>query len=66
MAQWLELATDDREFTSSNPTGAAWELWQFPLPILPLSFERDTKTVGPFYLVSVPGEVKFPTKWVNV
>ena len=24
------------------------------------------KAVGPFYLVSMPGEVKYPTQWVNV
>ena len=28
--------------------------------------EEMLKPFGPFYLVSVPGEVKDPTQWVNV
>ena len=28
-----------------------------------MSFGRDTEAVGPFCLVSVPGEVKDPTPW---
>ena len=28
--------------------------------------EETLKAVGPFYLVSMPGEVKYPTQWVNV
>ena len=32
VAQWLERATDNRVVAGSNPTGAAWKLWQFPLP----------------------------------
>ena len=35
-------------------------------PTLPVSFGGDTKTIGPFYLVSMPGEVKDPTQGVNV
>ena len=32
-----------------------------------LSDEDETlKAVGPFYLVSMPGEVKYPTQGVNV
>ena len=30
-------------------------------PALPVSFGGDTKAVGPFYLVSMPGEVKDST-----
>ena len=30
-------------------------------PALSVSFGGDTKAVGPFYLVSMPGEVKDPT-----
>ena len=30
--QWLECATDDGVFAGSNPTEAAWKLWQFRLP----------------------------------
>ena len=42
VAQWLERAADDRVVAGSNPTEAAWKLWQFPL--LPVSFGRDTKS----------------------
>ena len=28
--------------------------------------DETLKAVGPFYLVSMPGEVKYPTKGVNV
>ena len=28
--------------------------------------DETVKTVGPFYLVSMPGEVKYPTQGVNV
>ena len=38
----------------------------FLYPTLPVSFGKDTKTVGPFYLVPMPGEVKDPTQGVNV
>ena len=30
-------------------------------PTLPVAFGGDTKAVDPFYLVSMPGEVKYPT-----
>ena len=41
---------------------------------LPISFtplcrylsEETLKAVGPVYLVSTPGEVKYPTQWINV
>ena len=39
----------------------------FPnLVVKPVSFGRDTKTNGPSYLVSMPGEEKDPTQGVNV
>ena len=60
MAQWLERATDNRVVAGSNPTETAWKLWQFPLP------SEMLKAVGPFYLVSMPGEVKYPTQGVSV
>ena len=28
--------------------------------------DEELKAVGPFYLVSMPGEVKYPTQEVNV
>ena len=34
------VATDDREVVGSNPAGATWKLWQFPLP----HFASDCRT----------------------
>ena len=65
VAQWLECATHDQAVASSNPTEAAWELWQFPLPHSASVFRKTLKAVGPFEiynLVSMPGEVKYPTQ----
>ena len=31
----------------------------------PVSFGRDTEAGGPFYLVSMPGKVKYHTQGVN-
>ena len=59
MAQRLELATDNRVVVGSNPAGAAWKLWQFPLPHFASVFRmRHYKPT--FYLGSMPGEVKYP------
>ena len=67
MAQWLEWATDNRVVAGSNPAEAVWKLWQFPLSPLCQCLSEETLTaVGPFYLVSMPGEVKDPTQGVNV
>ena len=44
VAQRLERSTDNRMVAGSNPTEAVWKLWQFPLPPLPVSFGRDTKS----------------------
>ena len=54
MAQWSDRATDDQEIAGFNPTGT----------VAPLG--NIGKAVGPFYLVSKPGEVKYPTQGVNV
>ena len=64
--QWLERATDNRVVAGSNPAEAIWKLWQFPLPQFASVFRKRLKAVGPFYLVSMPGEVKYPTQGVNV
>ena len=62
MAQWLERAADDRVVAGSNHTETARKLWQFPLPDFTKCLSDETlKAVGPFYLVSMPGEVKDPT-----
>ena len=51
----------------SNPRRAASELWQFRSPHFWQCLSEETlKAVGPFYLVSISGEVKYPTHWVNV
>ena len=59
----LERSTGDRGVLGSSPGRAASELWQFRLTHLQLCISRETiKAVGPFYLVSMPGEVKDPTQ----
>ena len=40
VAKWLERATDIRVVGRSNPIGAAWKLWQFPLPRFASVFRR--------------------------
>ena len=57
---WLELATG-RSRPGSNPTSANRTL---AIPFTQLCqclSEEKQKAVGPFYLVSMPGEVKDPT-----
>ena len=62
VAQWLEHVTDNRVVAGSNPTEAVWKRWQFPLPHFASGLSEETlKAVGPFYLVSMLGEVKDPT-----
>ena len=64
----LERWTADRVVLGSNPA-AATSLRNFGnsvYPGLPVSFGGDTKIVGPFYLVSMPGEVKYHTQGMNV
>ena len=51
----------------SIPPVAVLKLRQFRLPHICLCLSEETlKTGGPFYLVSMPGEVKDPTQGVNV
>ena len=59
MAQWLERKTGYRWLLGSNPV--------VRLPHLTSVFRRrHYKAVGPFYLVYMPGEVKYPAQGVNV
>ena len=44
--------------SGSIPPAAVTKLRQFRSANICLSFGRDTKTGGPFYLVSMQGEVK--------
>ena len=63
VAQWVRALAWPGDWVGSNPT-AATSLQNFSnsiYPALPVSFGGDTKAVGPFYLVSMPGEVKDPT-----
>ena len=58
------LRTGDRVLLGSNAAGGT-----LAIPLTPLyqCFSEETlKAVGPFYLVSMPGEVKDPTQGVNV
>ena len=68
-AKWsngLERCTGERVVLGSNHA-AANSLWNFGNSVYPdLSFGETLKAVGPFYLVSMPGEVKYPTHGVNV
>ena len=70
MPHWLERAPDDRVTVGSNPSGDASKLWQVHLLyILPVSVGGDTISrwsLLHMYLVSMPGEVKYPTHGVNV
>ena len=69
MAEWVR-ALDWR------PGGPGFEsccsnfaLGTLAIPFTPLYqclLEETLKPVGPFYLVSMPGEVKYPTQGVNV
>ena len=66
MAEWARALTGDRTVNGSSP--AAVKTFRFfgtlAIPFTPpcqcLS-DETLKTVGPFYLVSMPGEVKDPT-----
>ena len=60
---------DDRVVAGSNPTGAASKLGKVCLPHIACVFRMrhyNLLPVGPFYLVSMPGEVKDPTHGVNM
>ena len=51
----------------SIPPAAVSKLRQFRSPHICLCLSEETlKVGGPFYLVSMPGEVKDPTQRVNV
>ena len=58
-------STGDRTFDGSIPTSVKTFLFgTFAIPFTPLCqclSDETVKVVGPFYLVSMPGEVKDPT-----
>ena len=63
----LERRTVNRGNGGSIPPTAVSKLRQFRSPHIGLCLSEETlKAGGPFYLVSMPGEVKDPTQGVNV
>ena len=67
LKRWLGLVTgQSRPGSKSTAENLASELWQFRLPRFSLCQCLSEETlkavaVGPFYLVSMPGEIKDPT-----
>ena len=65
MAELVRASTGDRTVDGSSPTSAkTFRFGTLAIPFTPLCqcLSDDTvKAVGPFYLVSMPGEVKDPT-----
>ena len=67
--QWSHsrAPTVNRGDGGSIPPTPVLKLTQFRPPHICLSLSEETlKAGGPFYLVSMPGEVKYPTQGVNV
>ena len=63
----VERRTVNRGDGGSIPPTAVLKLRQFRSPHICLCLSEETlKAGGPFYLVSMPGEVKDPTQGVNV
>ena len=63
----VERRTVNRGDGGSIPPTAVSKLSQFRSPHICLCLSEETlKAGGPFYLVSMPGEVKDPTQGVNV
>ena len=63
----VECLTVNRGDGGSIPPTAVSKLRQFRSPHISLCLSEETlKAGGPFYLVSMPGEVKDPTQGVNV
>ena len=63
----VESRTVNRGDGDSIPPTAVPKLRQFRLPHICLCLSEETvKTGGPFYLVSMPEEVKYSTQGANV
>ena len=63
----VERQTVNRGDAGSIPPTAVSKLRQFRSPHICLCLSEETlKAGGPFYLVSMPGEVQDPTQGVNV
>ena len=63
----IEVRTVNRGHSGSLPPTAVLKLRQFLSPHICLCLSEETlKADGPFYLVSMPGEIKDHTHEVNV
>ena len=62
----VECRTVNRGDGGSIPPTVISKLRQFRTPHIACLSEETLKAGGPFYLVSMPGEVKHPTQGVNV
>ena len=63
VAEWVRASTGDRTIDASTPTAGdfAFGTLAIPLTLLCQCLSDETlKAVGPFSLVSMPGEVKDP------
>ena len=76
MGEWRDTSGRTHALHASNP-GSPPELGEYYFRCKNLALyirdceslclsDETVKTVGPFYLVSMPGEVKDPTQGVNV
>ena len=65
VAQWLEHSTDWPSISCGFEShwGRLETLAVFFTPLCQCLSDDTLKSVGPFYLVSMPGEVKAPTQW---
>ena len=64
VAEWVRASTGDRTIDGSTPTAGDFEFGTLAIPLTLLCqclSDETLKAVGPFYLVSTPGEVKDPT-----
>ena len=65
VAEWVRASTGDRTVDGSSPTSVKTFLFgTLAIPFTPLCqclSDETVKAVGPFYLVSMPGEVTDPT-----
>ena len=65
MAEWVRASTGDRTVDGSRPTSVkTFCFGTLAIPFTPLCqclSDETVKGVGPFYLVSMLGEVKDPT-----
>ena len=64
VAEWVRASIGDRTIDGSTPTAGDFEFGTLAIPLTLLCqclSDETLKAVGPFYLVSMPGEVNDPT-----